>query len=199
MGHQHGLKAWKELKDEFEPQSGNRAAAVLKAVLKPQNTWQMELASGIEHAAENLREVLRAAHESVKATYVGLKTHLREYQVSGRSYRFSTDAQGVVPGGHGDPMEVDAVLVKGGKGKGKQKGKAKGKGKAKTKTKEDGSTGGASSSAQVFQGERGFCGKWGRKRADCRKRLAQQHQHQPGKASSGGGTVAVVTEEVSDK
>eukprot|EP00971_Amphidinium_carterae_P236490 4693560-Amphidinium_carterae.1 len=42
---QNGLRAWKELKSEFEPQSGNRVAGVLRAVLNPQQTWQKELAA----------------------------------------------------------------------------------------------------------------------------------------------------------
>eukprot|EP00971_Amphidinium_carterae_P212265 4212598-Amphidinium_carterae.1 len=43
IAQQHGLRAWKELKQEFEPQSGNRSAALLRAILNPQVTWQKEL------------------------------------------------------------------------------------------------------------------------------------------------------------
>ena len=85
------------------------------------------------------------------------------------------------------PMEVDAVQQFGGYGKGK-KGKGKGKsdgksykgkngkgsygysdkGKGKGKSKNDGK--GSWSTSQKFQGHCNFCGKYGRKEADCRKK-----------------------------
>eukprot|EP00971_Amphidinium_carterae_P213000 4227502-Amphidinium_carterae.1 len=110
---QNGLRAWKELKSEFEPQSGNRVAGVLRALLNPQHTWQRELSAGVdflecltrweyligqyrllsgeqlsdailvavvlEHAPEHLGELLRRSHDTVRASYAGLKAHLREY------------------------------------------------------------------------------------------------------------------------
>ena len=85
------------------------------------------------------------------------------------------------------PMEVDAVQQFGGYGKGK-KGKGKGKpdgkgskgkngksfygqfdkGKGKGKTKSDGK--GPWSTSQKFQGHCNFCGKFGHKENDCRKK-----------------------------
>ena len=85
------------------------------------------------------------------------------------------------------PMEVDAVQQFGGYGKGK-KGKGKGKsdgknykgkngkgsygysdkGKGKGKSKNDGK--GSWSTSQKFQGHCNFCGKYGHKEADCRKK-----------------------------
>ena len=85
------------------------------------------------------------------------------------------------------PMEIDAVQQFGGYGKGK-KGKGKGKsdgksfkgkngkgsfgysdkGKGKGKSKNDGK--GSWSTSQKFQGHCNFCGKFGHKESDCRKK-----------------------------
>eukprot|EP00971_Amphidinium_carterae_P328914 6461044-Amphidinium_carterae.1 len=75
-------------------------------------------------------------------------------------------------------MEVDAVI---GKGKGEEKGKTKkgkDKGKSKGKDKGKGKADSSGGSTTPFQGECSYCGRWGRKRAECRKRLQQQPQQQ---------------------
>ena len=96
------------------------------------------------------------------------------------------------------PMEVDAVQQFGGYGKGK-KGKGKGKqdgkgnkgkngksfygqfdkGKGKGKAKNDGK--GSWSSSQKFQGHCNFCGKFGHKESDCRKKKGSSGKSDAGK------------------
>eukprot|EP00971_Amphidinium_carterae_P345680 6486767-Amphidinium_carterae.1 len=86
-------------------------------------------------------------------------------------------------------MEVDQVWSKGkGKGKGKDtKGKSKSKSKSDHKGggkdpgkggKKGKSDGGNPSNNAPFQGECSYCGRWGHKRIDCRKRSQQQLQQQ---------------------
>eukprot|EP00971_Amphidinium_carterae_P218952 4346110-Amphidinium_carterae.1 len=45
---QHGLRAWKELKLEYEPRSGNRVTGVLRAILNPSHTWNTEMQKGMD-------------------------------------------------------------------------------------------------------------------------------------------------------
>eukprot|EP00971_Amphidinium_carterae_P225627 4474670-Amphidinium_carterae.1 len=45
---QHGLRAWKELKGEYEPKSGNRVAGILRAILNPTHTWTTEMQKGTD-------------------------------------------------------------------------------------------------------------------------------------------------------
>eukprot|EP00971_Amphidinium_carterae_P281929 5596588-Amphidinium_carterae.2 len=112
-----------------------------------------------------------------------------------------------------DPMQVDAAQYGKGKGKG---GKAKGKGKdgknkkggsgKKGQQKGNASQGGksgaganstgsaAGSSSTYFEGECGYCGKWGHKRADCRKRLSMAQRNQGSAGSTGGSVSATSTE-----
>eukprot|EP00971_Amphidinium_carterae_P212266 4212598-Amphidinium_carterae.2 len=80
-------------------------------------------------------------------------------------------------------MDVDGIKGSWNRGKGKDKGKGKESGE-KGKKGNKGSGGKASEkgnpgtgnrqggTSSTFQGECGYCGKWGHKRADCRKRLA---------------------------
>ena len=67
-----------------------------------------------------------------------------------------TYATGLISGNDTVPMDVSAVLY--GKGKGK-KGKDK-----------DGDKGGRGKATDKFDGDCGYCGKWGHKRADCRRK-----------------------------
>ncbi len=75
-------------------------------------------------------------------------------------------------------MEVNQIKgsggSKGGKGgKSGKSGKEQAKGKAGKDTKQSKGGEGKQQGSQ-FQGECGFCGWWGNKRADCRTRLAAQ-------------------------
>ena len=207
VGQRNGLEAWRLLKKEYEPKSGNRVAGLLRAVLNPK-WWDKELSSGkdfcdilnkweikiseytqasgdtlseavkvatvLEHAPSPYKDLLRAAHESTRKTYPDLKSYIREYQNSGRQY----DNDDVVP------MQVDGATL--GKSKGETrniyrsgKGKSKDdplKGKVKGKHKDKGKGYGSqkSGSSTYFEGECRYCGKWGHRKADCRKRIADQ-------------------------
>ena len=128
----------------------------------------------LEHAPDPYKEMLRASPDTVRATYKNLRNHILSYYTQGRTFDKAVmhDSGGVAP------MQVDAVF--GGKkgkkgdpkGKGKEKGKYdKGKSKGKTKSKP---TPSGSTNATPFEGECGYCGKWGHKRAECRKRLRRR-------------------------
>ena len=77
-------------------------------------------------------------------------------------------------------MDVDQTRVvsgfssgKDGKGKSKGKGKGKdGKGRDKGKKGDKGKDQKPISKPEQFQGYCGYCDKWGHKRADCRRRIA---------------------------
>merc|ERR1712194_232365 len=132
-----------------------------------------------EHALEPYREVLRQSSEDTRGSFSAARSHLRSYYNQGRSYNVGGfDDNGVAP------MNVDAVSFHKGNGKdGKdgKKGKDKGKGKLKSK-------------GEKFDGECGYCGKWGHKRADCRKKAAAEAAEKPPEggaaaAKSGPGQV----------
>ncbi|CAK0869723.1 unnamed protein product [Prorocentrum cordatum] len=138
--------------------------------------------------------------------------HIRGYYNQGRTCTHVPDVGGVVP------MQVDAVRAQLPNGKANGKGKTyksdKSGGKSgryqkgkDSKTKSKGRDGGkhAKNQTEYFDGERGYCGKWGHKRADCRKKKAddRRRSQQPAdgtvKAASGyfdgkpGGWVFAVT------
>ena len=213
----HGLEAWRVLKGEYEGRGGNRVAALLRGVLNPKARWekmhvegkdifdmltawekdvaQYRMASGselqqevqvatvLEHAPATYRDVLKIVPMGARQTYPALRAYLREWCLSQRGY----DDLGMKTG---SPMDVGQVKGKGKKGKGdKDKGKGKGD---KGKTKKGGGKHDATKPAadQYFAGECGYCGRWGHKRADCKKR-ARDTAGKPG----GGQTAAVAADE----
>ena len=143
--------------------------------------------------------------------YDMLKNVLRMMLVSTANY----DARGVRQSGVGanrgrsgapadpDAMDVGAVQYDNGKGKNKGNGKSKDNGTGKSKGKGKDKTfscnyGGNAENRDApppvpFQGECGYCGIKGPKRADCRKRLAAQAAS--GKGGGRKGSAAALQEE----
>ena len=111
--------------------------------------------------------------------YDKVKKFIRDWLQSGVTYNSVGEmAAPSTPGGP-MPMDVGAIDYKGKKGKEKD---AKGKG-AKGKDSGKGKPGGGKNT-EKFQGECGFCGKWGHKRKDC---WAKQQTEQKGGGGKAGG------------
>ena len=94
-------------------------------------------------------------------------------------------------------MDVDQTRAVSGFSSGKdEKGKSKGKGKSKDgKGKGKGEQGKPISKPEQFQGYCGYCDKWGHKRVDCRKRIADaKSKGGAAAASADDGDVAGVME-----
>ncbi|CAK0893566.1 unnamed protein product, partial [Prorocentrum cordatum] len=153
----------------------------------------------LEHAPEPYREVLRQAPEDAKLTFSAARSHIRGYYNQGRTFTHVPDTGGVVP------MQVDAV--RGGPPTGKSQGKVGKTGKtdksgrtgknpkggkdSKTKSNNrDGMQGHGKGQAEHFEGECGYCGKWGHKRADCRKKKADDAKKETGNTRAVQGDAA---------
>ncbi|CAK0808372.1 unnamed protein product [Prorocentrum cordatum] len=150
----------------------------------------------LEHAPDPYREVLRQAPEEVKLTFGAARSHIRGYYKQGRTSTHVPDVGGVVP------MQVDAVRARlpngmaSGEGKTHKSDKSGGtsgrsqKGKD-SKTQSNGRDGGkhGNNQPEVFDGECGYCGKWGHKRADCRKK-ADDSKKEPGHTPAVQGDAA---------
>ncbi|CAK0870594.1 unnamed protein product [Prorocentrum cordatum] len=183
------LTAWEAIVAEYVDQSGEAVSDNVRVSVL------------LEHAPEPYREVLRQAPEEVKLTFAAARSHIRGYYNQGRTFTHVPDTGGVVP------MQVDAVRVgpHGGKSHGKsgKTGKMDKSGKAgknvkgckdsKTKSKNrDGKQGHGKGQSDYFDGECGYCGKWGHKRADCRKKKADEAKKETGntRAVQGDGSAS---------
>eukprot|EP00971_Amphidinium_carterae_P100622 1990648-Amphidinium_carterae.1 len=174
----------------------------------------IRIAIVLEHAPARLRDVARQTPEGARRTYAGLKAFLKEYVYSGKAYTMTDDGGTIPTYLQDDPMQVDQVW-KGKAGKGKQKGKSKGKDKGQGKGKNQGkdkggkdssSSGGKPSSKgdpagganAYFNGECGYCGVWGHKRSQCRKRMSMENrgQQQGGQSGQDGGVRQATAEEL---
>ena len=128
----------------------------------------IQVATVMEHAPERYRDLLRMIPLKDRESYAALRAYLREWCLTQRSYdheggRAVSNTASTATAG----MDIGQV-----KGKGKEKGK-KGKGKYKGKKgKHDkgGKGGKGHEQTEYFAGECGYCGKWGHKRAQCKKR-----------------------------
>merc|ERR1712194_744707 len=106
-------------------------------------------------------------------TFSFMRAQVESFLVAGRSWS-SLDASHAPR--TDDPMEVDAIWHAGGKGKGKGKEKGKGKGKGKGKEKKGGKREDGKGDKQgedaskKFDGYCGYCGAWGHRQRDCRKK-----------------------------
>ena len=158
-------------------------------------------ATVLEHSLESYQNILKQAPSNVRASYSAMHGWLREYAETSRRYdgtsgssSHQTQCTGPVP------MEVDQTRAvsdfssgKDGKGKSKGKGnskdgKCKGKGKKGDKSQDQKPI----SKPEQFQG---YCEKWGHKRADCRKRIADgKSKGGAAAASADDGDVAAVME-----
>ncbi|CAK0865232.1 unnamed protein product [Prorocentrum cordatum] len=169
------LTAWEAIVAEYVDQSGEAVSDNVRVSVL------------LEHAPDPYREVLRQAPEEVKLTFAAARSHIRGYNNQGRTFALVPDVGGVVP------MQVDAVRAQMPNGKANGKGKTyksdksggksgryqKGKdSKTKSKARDGGKH--AKNQTEYFDGERGYCGKWGHKRADCRKKKADDSKKEPG-------------------
>ncbi|CAK0836065.1 unnamed protein product [Prorocentrum cordatum] len=220
LSRKNGLEAWRQLKIEYESRSGNRWTAMLRFILNPQDKWAKCRESGIdffqsltaweaiaaecvdqsgEAVSDNVRVSVLLVPEGVKLTFSAARSHIRGYYNQGRTFTHVPDTGGVAP------MQVDAV--RGGPPTGKSQGKVgktgntdksgrtgknlKGGKDAKTKSKNrDGKHGHGKGQTEYFEGERGYCGKWGHKRADCRKKKADDAKKETGNTRAVQGDAA---------
>ncbi|CAK0847992.1 unnamed protein product, partial [Prorocentrum cordatum] len=168
------LTAWEAIVAEYVDQSGEAVSDNVRASVL------------LERAPDPYREVLRQAPEEVGLTFGAARSHIRGYYNQGRTFTRVPDVGGVVP------MQVGAFRA------GLPSGKASGKGKTHksdksggksgkfqkgkdSKTKSRARDGGkhGKSQTEYFDGECGYCCKWGHKRADCRKKKADDAKKEP--------------------
>ena len=189
-GKGEGLEAWRQLNLEYDGKSGNRQAALLRGILNPRAGWETDARDGrwvveslnrwektislyrtasgvdisdgimaatvLEHSPEAHQNILKQAPSNVRASHGAMRGWLREYAETLRRY------DGLV-----------RYQWRSTKGKSKGKGKSKdGKGKGKGKKGENSKDQKPVTKTEQFQGYCGYCEKWGHKRADCRKRIA---------------------------
>ena len=180
----NGLEAWRQLCKEYEPDIGGRLASALRNILRPDwwsdsddfrkslITWDnqvlaYERASGeqvsqrikaaivMEYAPAAVKQAIQLSDPGIREDYSRLRDALQHLYDAQRPYTPPHNFTGPTSHGGPQPMEVGAALVAGAfSGKG-------GKGS------------GAAVGGQ-FQGDCGYCGKWGHKKIDCRKRLADE-------------------------
>ena len=131
------------------------------------------VATVLEHCPQQYRDMLRSAPQTARLTYAAVRGHIKKYCVVSRTY-----ADTGILDTSSMPMYIGQL-----KGKGKHKGdkgkQGKGKSKDKSSKGSDGKKGKKDGKAPWketthFQGDCGYCGKWGHKRADCRKRIAAE-------------------------
>jgi len=137
------LQQWESQIALWENQSGERLSE------------QIQIATVMRHAREDIKQVLRMTSRGFAKQYVMLRAALEEYLATGRQY----DGYGLSCGGASSsysgpaPMEVGAIRDKSGGSKGKHydrkggkdnysgKGKSKHKGKGKGQSNEQGPQG----------------------------------------------------------
>ena len=144
----NGFEAWRQLREEFEPASGNRQLMLLQSLLTPDlsgdleafeakwSTWELEVENYVRTTNKDFTDDLKLAVVSKGApaevraylhfasdqfdTYKKFKTVLTGYLRSKKVWT-STSMSSQDP----VPMEIGAILKGGKKGKGKGKGKGK--------------------------------------------------------------------------
>ena len=175
------LENWEVLVRRYQDQAADVVTSATKiAVL-------------MKYAPTSLRNALRTNSTNMGTDYEKVKKFIRDWLQSGASYGSSGETKGLagLPGqGQGlAPMDVGAVDY--GKGKGKPKGE-KGKSKGSKKGDKGGKPGSPGKpAAGTFQGECGFCEKWGHKRKDCWAKAAKEKGGGKGKPGGGKTTAAV--------
>lgn len=216
----NGFQAWKALCETYEPSVGGRRIAMLMGIIAPSwettrdtefleaiETWEvqirryevqsredvsdsMKIAVLMKHAPSNVRAALRTASSTLGSDYERAKKFVRDYLQSGLVYSVGGDSGKADDKGPA-PMDVGAVS-KGEKGKkGHQKGKDKGVKKGGKYDKP--ASGKGQQQPKKFQGECSHCGKWGRKKSECR--ILAKEKAQKDKKGGGGfgkGTNAIV-------
>lgn len=166
------LQDWENDLAMWERQSGEKLSQNIR------------IAVVMRHALSDMKTKLRMTMTTIQGSYDRLKTQLLTYLQSGQEFDPTALAMHRSNDSRPSPMEVGAIYQKGKKRKGGGK-KAKsdwhsegGKGEIGKNVKKGGKPSkGANAKSGVstwFDGECGYCGKRGHKRADCRKRLYNQ-------------------------
>ena len=134
---------------------------ILVLVLEQQSTEKiseaMKIAVILEHAPTRIAESLRLSGLDVRNNYPAMRDAMRNLYESTRECP-TNQTYGQI-GSDVIPMDVSAVLY--GKGKFGKKGKDK---KGRTK---DSKNAKSKVPTEYFDGECGYCGKWGHKKNDC--------------------------------
>ena len=210
----NGLEAWRQLCKEYEPDIGGRLASALRNILRPDwwndsddfrkslITWDnqvlaYERASGepvsqrikaaivMEYAPASVKQAIQLSDPGIREDYARLRDALQHLYDAQRPYTPPHNFTGpsyVSHQGGPQPMEVGAALVAGAfNGKG-------GKG-----------SGAAVGGQQQFQGDCGYCGKWGHKRIDCRQRQFDEAGKGKGKPKDKGKVKGKFKEKGKDK
>ncbi|CAE7029215.1 GIP [Symbiodinium sp. CCMP2592] len=211
----NGLEGWRALVDAYQPDLGGRHTSMLMGIISPSwekvtegdfleslEKWEVlirryqdqavdivssatKIAVFMKYAPAALRGALRTNASLMGSDCDRVKKFIRDWLQSGVTYTSAGD--NVAPSTPGGlmPMDVGAIDYKGkGKGKGKE-GKGKG-GRAKE------GKGKPSDSKGTFQGECGFCWKWGHKRSECWLRQQKGKKAGKGKDKGKGKTTAAV-------
>ncbi|CAK0797434.1 unnamed protein product, partial [Prorocentrum cordatum] len=177
------LTAWEAIVAEYVDQSGEGVSGNVRVSVL------------LEHAPDPHREVLRQAPEEVALTFGAARSHTGGYYNQGTP---ACQTRGGVA-----PAQVDAIRAQLPSGKASGMGKAskadmsggksgkfqKGENsKTKSKARDGGKHG--KSQTEYCDGECGYCGKWGHKRADCRKKKADDAKKEPGHTRAVQGAAA---------
>jgi hypothetical protein len=125
----------------------------------------LKIAIILEHAPPRIAESLRLSGADVRENYPALRDALRHLYESTREYSAQPDFSHTVGD---DPMDVSAAT----KGKGKEKGKSKN---------------------VKFDGECTYCGKYGHRKADCRKRIADEGPKGGGRSQPAAAATAAAS------
>ena len=192
-----GLRAWRKLSDDFEPDTGGRHAGTLiqllgtefpnsdevvdrldefeTAVLRYEAQSKEVLSDSLKIAIvqKGLKDDIIRQHLLLNAARLGTYKQVKEEVKSVMVTRRAIRAANALPGSTSVAMDLDAMYKGKGKGKKGKDGKAKGKGKdgkAKGKSKVDEAL---AKGIKCY-----FCGKYGHKRADCPKK-AGRDTHTP--------------------
>ena len=205
---QNGLEGWRALVEAYQPDLGGRHTSMLMGIISPAwekvteadfleslEQWEVlirryqdqavDVVSGatkiavlMKYAPPALRGALRTNASFMGSDYERVKKFMRDWLQSGAVYNSVGETTGApsTPGGP-MPMDVGAIDYKGQKGKGKD-------GKGKSAKGKEGKAKGSGKGSDKFQGECGYCGKWGHKRKDC---WAKQKKEQKGGGGKGGG------------
>jgi len=155
------LILFERLVTEYEQQTSEQLSDTIKCAVL------------LERLPPELRTHL-LLNSGTSPTFSFMRAQVESFLVAGRSWS-SLDASHAPR--TDDPMEVDAIWHAGGKGKGKGKEKGKGKGKGKGKEKKGGKREDGKGDKQKgedaskkFDGYCGYCGAWGHRQRDCRKK-----------------------------
>ena len=218
---QNGFEAWKALVDTYQPDLGGRHTSMLMGIISPSweavtegdflealENWEVlvrryqdqatdvvsnatKIAVLMKYSPSSLRGALRTNASMMGGDYDKVKKFIRDWLQSGVSYSSTGEVANPSAAHQGAaPMDVGAIGYDK-KGAGKDKGKKGGKDYGKKGAGKDQDKKGGAATAR-FEGECGFCHKWGHKRRDCWARQQKGKGAGKGKPGGGGKTTAAV-------